>query len=184
MKVVYASDGQASVLFYTSFRTAIGLVHVVWGPKGLLLVSFPDTGERSFLKGVGERFGVVPIKGEIPPGGTKGLLERYFYGERVSFSSVPLGLVCGTAFQQDVWRKLMEIPYGEVRSYGWVAREVGRPGAVRAVGGACGQNPLPPIVPCHRVVGSRGELTGYSGPGGISLKKRLLELERAAIHAR
>ena len=202
-------------LFYTSFRTAMGLardlcessnqnplppqgrgklkpiqtfsevsVHMVWGPKGLLLVSFPDTGERSFLKGVGERFGAVPIKGEIPPGGTKGLLERYFCGERVSFSSVPLDLVCGTAFQQDVWRKLMEIPYGEVRSYGWVAREVGRPGAVRAVGGACGQNPLPPIVPCHRVVGSKGELTGYSGPGGISLKKRLLELERAAIHAR
>jgi len=159
-------------------------VHMVWGPKGLLLVSFPDTGERSFLEGVGERFGAVPIKGEIPPGGAKGLLERYFSGERVSFSSVPLDLVCGTAFQQDVWRKLMEIPYGEVRSYGWVAREIGRPGAVRAVGGACGQNPLPPIVPCHRVVGSKGELTGYSGPGGISLKKRLLELERAAIHAR
>ncbi len=136
------------------------------------------------MKGVRERFGVVPIKGEIPPGGTRGLLERYFYGERVSFSGVPLDLVCGTAFQQDVWRKLMEIPYGEVRSYGWVAREMGRPRAVRAVGGACGQNPLPPIVPCHRVVGSRGKLTGYSGPGGISLKKRLLELERAAIHAR
>lgn len=171
-------------LFYTSFRTAIGLVHVVWGTRGLLLTSFPDTGERSFLKGVGERFGVIPIKGGIPPGGTKGLLERYFYGEKVSFSNVPLDLVCGTAFQQDVWRKLMEIPYGEVRSYGWVAREVGRPAAVRAVGGACGQNPLPPIVPCHRVVGSRGELTGYSGTGGISLKKRLLELERATICAR
>src|SRR3972149_4583838 len=76
MKVVYASDGQAPVLFYTSFKTVIGLVHVVWGTRGLLLVSFPDTVERSFLKGVGERFGVVPIKGEIPPGGTKGLLER------------------------------------------------------------------------------------------------------------
>lgn len=168
-------------VFYTGFETAIGLVHVLWGPNGLTLISFPDTSEKPFLKGVREKFGVVPVKGEIPPGGAKGLLERYFSGETVSFSDVSLDLTHGTPFQQAVWRKLMEIPYGEVRSYGWVARGVGRPGAVRAVGGACGQNPLPPIVPCHRVVGSRGELTGYSGRGGISLKKRLLEMERAGI---
>ncbi len=178
-------------MFYTGFRTAIGMVHVVWGAvsvsgkpgvkEGLLSVSFSDVSERFFLKKAKERFGVVPVEGQNPPGGVKRLLERYFAGEEVSFSDVPLDLTFGTPFQQDVWRKLMTVPYGEVRSYGWVAREVGRPGAVRAVGRACGQNPLPPIIPCHRVVGSRGELTGYSGRGGISLKKRLLELERVKI---
>lgn len=169
-------------LFYAGFRTPVGTVYVVWSSMGLLCSSFPETSEKDFLKGVKERFGMMPTKGESPPGGAKELLAKYFAGEEVSFSDVPLDLAHGTVFQQAVWKKLRGIPYGEVRSYSWVAREVGRPGAVRAVGGACGQNPLPPIIPCHRVVGSRGELTGYSGRGGVGLKKRLLELEEATIN--
>lgn len=182
MRTVSASGGQASRLFYSSFGTAIGQVLAAWGPRGLLMVSFPDTPEKAFFNEVRERFGIVPIKGRNLPGRAEGLLKRYFSGKKVDFSTLPLDLTQGTAFQQAVWRKLMEMPYGEVRSYGWVAREIGRPRAVRAVGRACGQNPLPPIVPCHRVVGSNGGLTGYSGRGGIRLKERLLELEGAAIH--
>ncbi|HHT9119464.1 MAG TPA: methylated-DNA--[protein]-cysteine S-methyltransferase [Candidatus Hypogeohydataceae bacterium YC41] len=168
-------------LFYTSFRAAIGLVQVVWDSKGLLFISFPDMPENDLLREAKKRFGIAPTKGESPAGKAVELLKRYFSGEEVDFSGIPLDLAQGTSFQQTVWKKLMEIPYGEVRSYGWVAREVGCARAVRAVGRACGQNPLPPIVPCHRVVGSRGELKGYSGPGGVSLKKTLLELEGANI---
>lgn len=81
----------------------------------------------------------------------------------------------GTAFQRQVWRTLQTIPYGQTRSYAWVARRVGRPQAVRAVGAACGANPTPILVPCHRVVAADGALGGFSG--GLHWKKRLLRLE-------
>jgi O-6-methylguanine DNA methyltransferase len=168
-------------VFYDGFTTAIGVTWAVWNSTGLLLTSFPDTSEQGLLREIKERFGVVSIRRRALPAQMQGLLRRYFSGEKVNLSSLPLDLTQGTAFQRAVWKKLIEIPYGEVRSYGWVAREVGRPRAVRAVGRACGQNPLPPVIPCHRVVGSNGALTGYSGNGGISLKKRLLELEGAGL---
>jgi methylated-DNA-[protein]-cysteine S-methyltransferase len=82
----------------------------------------------------------------------------------------------GTDFQKTVWDKLMEIPYGETKTYSQIAEEIGRPGSARAIGGACNKNPIPLIIPCHRVIGSRGKLTGYAG--GIELKKALLEIER------
>lgn len=101
---------------------------------------------------------------------------RYFAGEAVRFR-VPLDLRAGTAFQRKVWRVLRRIPYGETRSYGWVARQIGCPRAMRAVGAACGANPVPILVPCHRVVRSDGSLGGFSG--GLAVKRALLRLERA-----
>jgi len=101
-------------------------------------------------------------------------LQAYADGQRVCFT-IPLDLRAGTAFQQVVWRMLQTIPYGETRSYAWVARQIGKPKATRAVGAACGANPVPIVVPCHRVVGSDGSLGGFSG--GLALKRRLLALE-------
>ena len=101
-------------------------------------------------------------------------LVRYFDGERVEFG-FPLTDGSATAFQRDVWDALCGIPYGETRTYGEVARAVGRPGAARAVGTACGVNPWPIVVPCHRVVASDGSLGGYSA--GVRWKRFLLELE-------
>jgi methylated-DNA-[protein]-cysteine S-methyltransferase len=103
-------------------------------------------------------------------------LEEYARGARRRFS-VPFELE-GTHFQCEVWKALFEIPFGQVRTYGEVARALGRPGAARAVGAAAGKNPLPVIVPCHRVVGAGGALTGFSG--GLEVKRQLLEIERAA----
>ena len=100
-------------------------------------------------------------------------LDAYFAGDRREFD-LPLRLY-GTDFQAVVWRALREIPYGETRSYADVARRIGRPTAVRAVGHANGQNPLAIVVPCHRVIGADGSLTGYAG--GLELKRALLELE-------
>lgn len=101
-------------------------------------------------------------------------LRDYFMGSRRSFE---LALHAeGTAFQRAVWHAMAAIPYGQTRSYGQLAHAVGKPGASRAVGGACGRNPLPIVVPCHRVITSSGQLGGYSG--GINIKQALLDLER------
>ena len=101
-------------------------------------------------------------------------LEEYFEGDRTEFD-LPLVDDVGTPFQRRVWAELLEIPYGETISYGELARRVGQPTAFRAVGLANGKNPISIIVPCHRVIGSGGSLTGYGG--GLDRKQRLLELE-------
>ena len=100
-------------------------------------------------------------------------LRRYFAGELKSFD-LPLQLE-GTTFQKKIWTALKNIPYGETISYKTLAQRVGSPKAVRAVGAANGANPIPIIIPCHRVIGNDGRLTGFGG--GLPLKKRLLELE-------
>ncbi|WP_285486542.1 methylated-DNA--[protein]-cysteine S-methyltransferase [Amycolatopsis taiwanensis] len=103
-------------------------------------------------------------------------LEEYFAGERTDFD---LDLAPrGTPFQRTVWAALREIPYGETVSYGELAGLIGRPGSARAVGAANGRNPIGIIVPCHRVVGSTGDLTGYGG--GLDRKRHLLDFERRA----
>ncbi len=101
-------------------------------------------------------------------------LNAYFAGELKEFE-IPL-LFEGTDFQKKVWKALQTIPYGETISYGELAKQIGDPKAVRAVGAANGQNPIPIIVPCHRVIGSNGSLTGFGG--GLENKRKLLELER------
>ncbi|MCJ7798324.1 MAG: methylated-DNA--[protein]-cysteine S-methyltransferase [Polaromonas sp.] len=103
-------------------------------------------------------------------------LHDYFAGRRRHFD-LPLDLGCGTVFQQSVWQALLEIPQGEVVSYGEVSRRIGNPAAVRAVGGAVGRNPVSIVVPCHRVMGASGALTGYGG--GLDRKTALLTLEGA-----
>ena len=105
-------------------------------------------------------------------------LTQFAAGKSVRFA-VPLDLTAGTPFQQAVWRALLKIPRGETRSYAWVAKQVGRPRATRAVGAACGSNPVPLIVPCHRVVASDGSLGGFSG--GLPVKKKLLKLEGVTL---
>jgi methylated-DNA-[protein]-cysteine S-methyltransferase len=107
-------------------------------------------------------------------------LREYFMGRRTAFD---LKLhPKGTPFQRDVWKALLTIPYGETRSYADIARQIGRPRAVRAVGLANGRNPLPIVVPCHRVIGSSGALVGYGG--GLPAKQALLDREREVSGAR
>lgn len=103
-------------------------------------------------------------------------LGEYFAGRRSHFE-LPLDLAYGTAFQQSVWQALLAIPQGDTASYGEVSQRIGKPAAVRAVGAAVGRNPISVIVPCHRVMGSKGSLTGYAG--GLERKTALLKLEQA-----
>jgi len=104
---------------------------------------------------------------------TERQLGEYFAGKRKTFS-VPLDMR-GTPFQKNVWEALLAIPFGETRSYGQLATQLGNPRATRAVGAANGRNPISIIVPCHRVIGSSGKLTGFAG--GLETKERLLRLE-------
>ncbi|MDH4226594.1 MAG: methylated-DNA--[protein]-cysteine S-methyltransferase [Deltaproteobacteria bacterium] len=100
-------------------------------------------------------------------------LKRYFSGEREKFSSLRLK-PAGSAFEKAVWKEISRIPYGHVTTYGDIARSLGNAGAARAVGSACGKNPIPIIIPCHRVV-AKGSIGGYSG--GLSIKKALMKIE-------
>jgi methylated-DNA-[protein]-cysteine S-methyltransferase len=103
-------------------------------------------------------------------------LKMYFAGKPVRFQ-FRLNSAAGTPFQRKVWRALQSIPRGQTRSYAWIARKIGNPGAARAVGTACGANPVPILVPCHRAIASDGSLGGFGG--GLAMKKRLLRLEGA-----
>ncbi len=111
------------------------------------------------------------------PGGLTAALRAYFDGDLAAIEGLPVAFV-GTEFQRRVWGALREIPCGETRSYGEIARRIGSPGAVRAVGLANGANPVGVVVPCHRVIGADGTLTGYGG--GVERKRWLLEHERRA----
>jgi len=108
------------------------------------------------------------------------LLKRYADGEPVDLNSIPLDLPQLTRFQRRVVQQLRNVGYGETISYGELAKDAGSPGAARAVGNMMAQNPIPLIIPCHRVVGSGGKLGGYSAPQGLAMKRRLLEMEQHA----
>jgi methylated-DNA-[protein]-cysteine S-methyltransferase len=155
---------------YQYLDTPIGTLRLVSDGRYLVRVEFQDR----------HRVQTGDVHGEDPVLQSCAMqLREYFAGERSRFD-LPLN-GAGTDFQQSVWSALSRIPFGEVRSYGDIAREIGRPRAVRAVGAANGSNPLPIIVPCHRVIGSNGSLTGFAG--GLDIKKKLLALEGALPEA-
>jgi methylated-DNA-[protein]-cysteine S-methyltransferase len=138
------------------------------GPLGVLLDGSPD-GDTV----VGVRFGA---SSGSPGDGHRAVeeLRAYFAGDLTEFS-VPVRMVGGSEFERAVWEQIAAIPYGEMLTYGEIATALGDPGAARAVGTACNHNPVPVIVPCHRVVGAGGKMVGFGG--GLDRKRRLLELE-------
>jgi methylated-DNA-[protein]-cysteine S-methyltransferase len=158
---------------YTHLETPIGWLLLAGSNDGLAHVRFPE-GEDAAAPEPGWRRCDESLRDAARQ------LVEYFAGERREFD---LALAPrGTSFQLAVWRALAAIPYGETASYGEVARRLGRPSAARAVGAASGQNPLPIVVPCHRLVGSDGSLTGFAG--GLDRKRALLSLEGTASCAR
>jgi methylated-DNA-[protein]-cysteine S-methyltransferase len=154
------------VTSYTTMKSPIGPLLLVGDQGGLRLVHFA-TGRRPQSPDPDWIEDKVPFKEAIRQ------LEAYFAGKLQDFD-LPL-VLDGTAFQLLVWRHLRKIPYGETVSYGQLARRIGSPDAARAVGLANGSNPIPIIIPCHRVIGSNGDLTGFGG--GLPVKKKLLALE-------
>jgi methylated-DNA-[protein]-cysteine S-methyltransferase len=159
-------DGTMAPFAYTTLDTSLGPVLLAGDEAGLRHVSFL-AGSRPVAPAPDWIADGRPLAGAVEQ------LRAYFAGALRRFE-LPLA-PRGTAFQQRVWQALRGIPYGETRSYGELARGIGRPSASRAVGAANGRNPLPIVVPCHRVIGSDGSLTGFAG--GVHLKQALLELE-------
>jgi methylated-DNA-[protein]-cysteine S-methyltransferase len=164
---------------FTIFRVKMGWMGLVGNEKGI---------QRIFLPGLKKKELRRRILAEFPEGHeeaaflsqAKKELTEYFSGRRVRFE-FPLELSGATPFQKKVYRIMGTIPFGELRTYRWLAQEIGNPKALRAVGGANAKNRWPLAIPCHRVVGSDGRLTGFSAPGGLALKSRLLELEGIAV---
>jgi O-6-methylguanine DNA methyltransferase len=159
------------------YATPLGEMVALFTPQGLCLLEFSqDTkGLAREWRDVERHAGACADAGEDARTRALGRqIDAYFSGQLRHFD-LPLDLV-GTPFQRSVWQALLEIPYGETRSYGEQARALGRPTAVRAVAAANGQNKVSIIVPCHRVIGSQGTLTGYGG--GLPRKQWLLALER------
>jgi methylated-DNA-[protein]-cysteine S-methyltransferase len=155
-----------SAVFYTTFESPVGPLLLAGDSNALRMVSF-ETGKHAAPPRPDWKQNVPAFAEVIRQ------LQAYFRGELKEFD-LPLAME-GTEFQIRVWNALCAIPYGETISYAQLAQRIGNPKAVRAVGLANGSNPIPIIVPCHRVIGSDGSLTGFGG--GLSTKKKLLELE-------
>jgi len=161
---------QVSAVFYTTFESPVGELLLAGDSNALRLVSF-ESSKRSVPPQAGW------IQDKAPFAEVIRQLQAYFRGELKEFD-LPLALE-GTEFQLRVWNVLRTIPYGETISYAQLAERINKPIEVRAVGLANGSNPIPIIIPCHRVIGSDGGLTGFGG--GLATKKKLLELENKQL---
>jgi methylated-DNA-[protein]-cysteine S-methyltransferase len=160
--------------YYVIFKTEAGWVGLLGSATGLKRTTLPQASKAKAIVALDVDITKATLSREY----FKDLIKRftdYFIGRRLNFPD-KLDLNRATDFQRKVWEVTRCIPYGETRSYAWVAGQIGNTSAARAVGQALGKNPLPIIIPCHRVIGSDGSLGGFGG--GLTLKKRLLALEK------
>lgn len=162
----------------TIYKTAWGWMGLVVSPTGVCRIVLPRPSRKaveSELNGVLSRGSVKAPRALSPPlRQAKSQIDSYLRGRRQAFA-LPLDLSGGTPFQRRVWQAALRIPYGRVRSYQWVATKLGGKRYARAVGTALGANPVPLVVPCHRVLAHDGSLGGFSG--GLHIKRKLLRLE-------
>jgi methylated-DNA-[protein]-cysteine S-methyltransferase len=165
---------------FALFATAIGACALVWRGDAVVGAALPETGEATTRARLLHRF--PDAREAAPPpaiGEAMDLIQRLLAGEKVDLASIPIDLSAADEFERRVYAVTSAIPRGEVRTYGEVAAAVGAPGAARAVGTALGRNPIPIIVPCHRVLASAGRSGGFSAPGGTATKFRMLAIEGA-----
>jgi methylated-DNA-[protein]-cysteine S-methyltransferase len=170
-KVINPMANSTEQILYTTIASPIGELLLVSDGNALRGLYMQD-GRKPRTIGAGW------VPSSAPFADVKTQLEEYFAGRRTTFD-IPLAAE-GAPFERRVWRALEDIPYGETVSYGEIARRVDQPTAARAVGLANGRNPIAVIVPCHRVIGANGTLTGYGG--GLERKRLLLELEHGQAH--
>jgi methylated-DNA-[protein]-cysteine S-methyltransferase len=153
----------SSSTFFDTLGTSFGTLRLIFTDGLLTGISFENKNPQ----------GISMAKSDISLLAKRELTE-YFTGAR-TFFTCRIMFTAGTAFEKKVWKMLREVPYGETRTYKWLAERIGKPQAFRAVGRALGKNPIPIVVPCHRIIESDGTLGGYSS--GIDIKRRLLEME-------
>jgi methylated-DNA-[protein]-cysteine S-methyltransferase len=165
------AEGLADVRFDV-VDSPVGKLHVAATERGLCRISYRDDGWQD---GLARGFGVRVLR--APLDSVRRELDEYFEGARREFD-LPLDLRVAP-FHDAVLRELAQVPYGSTDTYGALAAKAGRPGAARAVGTVMNRNPIPIVLPCHRIVGANGSLTGYAG--GLDVKRRLLQLEGAIL---
>jgi O-6-methylguanine DNA methyltransferase len=165
------------VIKFATVNTKFGWVGVGGSEAGLVLLTLPKSSRKATLSEIKE-LAADAVEDTFAFGDLPNRLQRYFNSEMVLFCD-RLDMAGTTTFYRAVWNATLSIPYGETRTYAWVAQQIGKPRALRAVGKALARNPFPIIVPCHRVVASNGNLGGFRG--GLELKKRLLELEAGRL---
>ncbi|HYJ29664.1 MAG TPA: methylated-DNA--[protein]-cysteine S-methyltransferase [Allosphingosinicella sp.] len=165
---------------FVHFETAIGRCALLWRGGLVIGAALPEADEASLRSSLAARF---PGAEEAEPPGfvaeAAALIVRLLAGEKVDFASIPVDLGSASDLERKVYEAARRIPCGEVRTYGEIANEIGAPGAAQAVGAALGRNPVPILVPCHRILASGGRSGGFSAPGGVATKFRMLEIERA-----
>lgn len=170
-----------TVVAHAALDTPVGTFHLFGTPERLLTVTLPnesrEEAEPRLRRRLADAGPVEIVEDEAALCEPLAQLRAFFAGERTAFD-LPLDAI-GTPFQREVWAAVAAVPFGQTCSYGDIARAIGRPSAVRAVGAANGANPIPIIIPCHRVIGHNGTLTGYGG--GLPLKERLLAFERGQL---
>lgn len=176
LTVASGIDGRAG---WFAFDTPIGRCALVWRGAAIIGVALPETSGDIARSRLERRFPGAVETGP-PPFAALAIskIVGLLAGQRVDLGDIPLDLH-GSDFERSVWDAARRIPRGEVRSYGDIAREIGAPQAAQAVGVALGRNPVPIIVPCHRVLAADGKSGGFSAPGGVATKFRILEIEGA-----
>ena len=175
----------ARQLSYHLFETALGWVGIIWSEAGLAAVQTPDRDRDATQRRLLRRVANADLaETDALPGHAaeaKRLLQLYAAGEPTDFASVPLDLSGIDAFNLDIYRVARDLRFGETVTYGELAKLAGHAGLARETGKALGENPIPIIVPCHRIVAAGGKLGGFSAPGGARTKERLLELEGVRV---
>jgi len=161
-------------IYYGTVKTRLGPMFAAVTGRGICRISLTTRSEEAFIKEVKRQTGVRPVHDPEKLRPVEKELQEYFDGKRKSFS-LRVDLSHITPFQIRVLEATAKIPFGRVTSYGELAARIGKAGAARAVGGALGANPVPLVIPCHRVIGSNGSLTGFGG--GLGMKRALLKVE-------
>lgn len=172
--MIAADEGASMQFFLDRFSSPIGTIQLVFEGESLRALDFSDYEDR-LHRLLRRHYGDCRLIPSRDAGPIRRKLDAYFAGDLTAIDTVPVK-TGGTEFQRQVWNALRRIPAGETISYGTLAARIGRPTAIRAVGLANGANPIGIVVPCHRVIGADGTLTGYGG--GLSRKQWLLEHER------
>jgi methylated-DNA-[protein]-cysteine S-methyltransferase len=174
------AESSKDVFFDVLPITPIGPLYIAVSPRGVLAIAFEES-EEKFRALLRKRIGSEPVRSRERVAEAALQLRDYLNGDRTSFD-LPLDISALTAFQRKVLLGVAKVPRGEVTTYGDLARRIGRPKSARAVGRALGSNPIPIVLPCHRVLAADGTLGGYSGREGIKTKAKLLRLEGALLN--
>lgn len=165
---------------FTLFDTAIGACAIAWSETGLIATQLPESDRDQARRRLARR--IADCAEQDPPEWVRAAMVKiaaHLTGERIDYADVPLDERGVGEWELGVYRSAVAIPAGETRTYGALAAELGRPEAAQAVGQALGRNPWPIVVPCHRILAADGRTGGFSAPGGVATKLKLLEIEGA-----